>query len=269
MRDARHPARARRGAGGDRGDARLGAHAGGGDVKYADEFRDPVAAKGAARGHQAGVRRHRRHRRAPAAHHGDLRRPYPCDLPLRPRRAHAAGSSSSSTGRAARSACCRWAGSTTASSIAERPEVIFTTFGDAMRVPGTRKSLLQAKADGADVRMVYSPLDALALARRNPDREVIFFGLGFETTMPSTALTILQAAAEGISNFSVFCNHITVPPPIKALLDDPRMRPRRLRRPRACLDGDRHQALRVHRARLPASRSWWRASSRSTCCSRC
>ncbi|WP_407186872.1 hydrogenase formation protein HypD [Bradyrhizobium centrosematis] len=105
--------------------------------------------------------------------------------------------------------------------IAENPEVIFTTFGDAMRVPGSRKSLLQAKADGADVRMVYSPMDALELARRNPDREVVFFGLGFETTMPSTALTILQAESEGISNFSVFCNHITIVPTIKAILDSP------------------------------------------------
>ncbi len=107
--------------------------------------------------------------------------------------------------------------------IAERPEVIFATFGDAMRVPGTRKSLMQAKADGADIRMVYSPLDALELARRNPEREVVFFGLGFETTTPSTALSIQQAAREKLGNFSVFCNHIRVPPPIKALLDDPYM----------------------------------------------
>ncbi|MFD1343865.1 hydrogenase formation protein HypD [Litorisediminicola beolgyonensis] len=107
--------------------------------------------------------------------------------------------------------------------IAERPEVIFCTFGDAMRVPGTRKSLMQAKADGADIRMVYSPLDALEIARRNPEREVVFFGLGFETTTPSTALSIQQAAREALGNFSVFCNHITVPPPIKALLDDPHM----------------------------------------------
>jgi hydrogenase expression/formation protein HypD len=107
--------------------------------------------------------------------------------------------------------------------IAEREGTIFTTFGDAMRVPGTRKSLMQARSEGADVRMVYSPLDALELARRNPGREVVFFGLGFETTTPSTALTILQAKAEGLTNFSVFCNHITVPPPIRALLDDPRM----------------------------------------------
>jgi hydrogenase expression/formation protein HypD len=107
--------------------------------------------------------------------------------------------------------------------LAERPEVIFTTFGDAMRVPGTRKSLLQARAAGADVRIVYSPLDALELARRNPTREVVCFGLGFETTTPSTALTIQAAAAEGLTNFSLFCNHITVPEPIKALLDDPHM----------------------------------------------
>lgn len=107
--------------------------------------------------------------------------------------------------------------------IAERPGVILCTFGDAMRVPGHRKSLMQAKAEGADIRMVYSPLDALELARRNPGREVVFFGLGFETTTPSTALAIQAAAREELGNFSVFCNHITVPEPIKALLDDPDM----------------------------------------------
>jgi hydrogenase expression/formation protein HypD len=105
--------------------------------------------------------------------------------------------------------------------IASRPEVILTTFGDAMRVPGSKKSLLQAKADGVDVRMVYSPMDALALARKNPEREVVFFAIGFETTMPSTALTILQAENDGITNFSVFCNHITIVPTIKAILDSP------------------------------------------------
>jgi hydrogenase expression/formation protein HypD len=105
--------------------------------------------------------------------------------------------------------------------IAERPEVIFTTFGDAMRVPGSKKSLMQAKGDGADIRMVYSPMDALEIARKNPDREVVFFGLGFETTMPSTALTVLQAESEGVSNFSVFCNHITIVPTLKAILDSP------------------------------------------------
>jgi hydrogenase expression/formation protein HypD len=108
--------------------------------------------------------------------------------------------------------------------LAERPGVIFATFGDAMRVPGSRKSLLQAKAAGADIRMVYSPLDALSLARKNPGHEVIFFGLGFETTMPSTALTVLQAKKEGIRNFSLFCNHITTVPTIKAILDSPDMK---------------------------------------------
>jgi hydrogenase expression/formation protein HypD len=107
--------------------------------------------------------------------------------------------------------------------IAEQPGVIFTTFGDAMRVPGHKKSLMQAKSAGADIRMVWSPLDALELARRNPDRQVVFFGLGFKTTTPSTALSIQQAAREGLRNFSVFCNHITVPEPIKALLGDPDM----------------------------------------------
>ena len=109
-------------------------------------------------------------------------------------------------------------------SLAERPDVIFTTFGDAMRVPGSKKSLLEAKAEGADIRMVYSPLDALELARINPDRQVIFFALGFETTMPSTALTVIQAKAEGIRNFSLFCNHITTVPTIKAILDSPDMK---------------------------------------------
>ena len=105
--------------------------------------------------------------------------------------------------------------------IARRPEVIFATFGDAMRVPGSKGSLLQAKADGADVRMVYSPLDALGLARKHPDREVVFFALGFETTMPSTALTLLEAARQGIRNFSMLCQHITIIPTLKALLSDP------------------------------------------------
>lgn len=107
--------------------------------------------------------------------------------------------------------------------LAEHPQVIFTTFGDAMRVPGSKKNLLQAKADGADVRMVYSPMDALKIARANTDREVVFFALGFETTMPSTALTVLQAERDGVKNFSLFCNHITIIPTIKAILDSPEL----------------------------------------------
>ena len=107
--------------------------------------------------------------------------------------------------------------------LSELPNVIFTTFGDAMRVPGSKKSLLQAKSEGCDVRMVYSPLDALKLAKENPDKEVIFFALGFETTMPSTAMTVLQAEREGVKNFSLFCNHITIIPTVKAILDSPEL----------------------------------------------
>ncbi len=107
--------------------------------------------------------------------------------------------------------------------IAREPEVIFTTFGDMMRVPSSRGSLLDAKAEGADVRFVYSPLDALKLARQNPDRPVVFFAIGFETTAPSTAATLLRARAEGIRNFFVFCNHVTIVPAIKAILDSPGM----------------------------------------------
>jgi hydrogenase expression/formation protein HypD len=108
--------------------------------------------------------------------------------------------------------------------LAEQPSVIMTTFGDAMRVTGSRKNLLQAKAEGADVRMVYSPLDALKIAKANPGKEVIFFALGFETTMPSTAFTVLEAQRQGIYNFSLFCNHITIIPTIKAVLDSPDLR---------------------------------------------
>lgn len=107
--------------------------------------------------------------------------------------------------------------------LAEIPNVIFTTFGDAMRVPGSKKSLLQAKSEGCDVRMVYSPLDALKLAKENPGKEVVFFALGFETTMPSTAMTVLQAEREEIKNFSLFCNHITIIPTVKAILDSPEL----------------------------------------------
>jgi hydrogenase expression/formation protein HypD len=105
--------------------------------------------------------------------------------------------------------------------LAERPEVIFTTFGDMLRVPGARGSLLEAKARGADVRMVYSPLDALELARKNADRDVIFFAIGFETTAPATALTLLRARDAGVANFAAFCNHVTIGPPLRAILDSP------------------------------------------------
>ena len=105
--------------------------------------------------------------------------------------------------------------------LCQNPNIIFTTFGDTMRVPGSKISLLQAKAQGADVRMVYSPLDSLKIAKENPHKEIVFFGLGFETTAPSTAFTILQATAENITNFSMFSNHVLVIPALKALLNNP------------------------------------------------
>jgi hydrogenase expression/formation protein HypD len=106
-------------------------------------------------------------------------------------------------------------------SLAERPKVVFTTFGDMLRVPGGTGTLLEAKSRGADVRMVYSPLDALAIAQAEPDREVVFFAIGFETTAPATAVTLLRARAAGVRNFSAFCNHVTIVPPLRAILDTP------------------------------------------------
>ncbi|MGQ0480522.1 MAG: hydrogenase formation protein HypD [Pseudonocardia sp.] len=108
--------------------------------------------------------------------------------------------------------------------IAEQPDVIMTTFGDMMRVPGGRGSFYDANAAGADIRMVYSPLDSLKIARANPDKRVVFMAIGFETTAPSTAMTVLRAAAEGLENFSIFCNHVTIIPAIKAILDSPDLR---------------------------------------------
>jgi hydrogenase expression/formation protein HypD len=108
--------------------------------------------------------------------------------------------------------------------IAHEQGVIFTCFGDMMRVPGSNGTLQEAKAAGADVRMVYSPLDALRIAKQHPEREVVFFAIGFETTAPSTALTLRRARAEGVENFSVFCNHVNIVPPLRALMDSPDLR---------------------------------------------
>ncbi len=105
--------------------------------------------------------------------------------------------------------------------LAETDGVTLATFGDMMRVPGGDGSLLEAKARGADVRMVYSPLDALALARKEPDRHVCFLAIGFETTAPATAITLQRARAEGVGNFSVFCNHVLIEPPLRAILETP------------------------------------------------
>ncbi len=104
--------------------------------------------------------------------------------------------------------------------LAEQHGVILCTYGDMIRVPaGNRRSLMQAKADGADIRMIYSSQDALRIARNNPDKQVVFFAIGFETTTPPTAVVIKQAAAEGLKNFSVFCNHLLTPAALDAILE--------------------------------------------------
>jgi len=105
--------------------------------------------------------------------------------------------------------------------LAARPEVIFCSFGDMLRVPGSQGDLLDVKAKGGDVRMLYSPLDALQLARRHRDREVVFFGVGFETTAPATALAVHRARVEGLTNFSLLGAHVLVPPALRALLEAP------------------------------------------------
>lgn len=102
--------------------------------------------------------------------------------------------------------------------IAARPEVIFCSFGDMIRVPGTKGDLFSIKAAGGDVRMVYSPLDALKIARQHPDKQVVFFAVGFETTAPANAMAVYQAAREGRTNFSLLVSHVLVPPAMEALL---------------------------------------------------
>jgi len=108
--------------------------------------------------------------------------------------------------------------------IAARPDVIFCSFGDMLRVPGSTTDLLSVKARGGDVRMVYSPLDAVKLAEQNPAREVVFFGVGFETTAPATAMAVYQAARKGLKNFSMLVSHVLVPPAMEALLSSPECR---------------------------------------------
>jgi hydrogenase expression/formation protein HypD len=108
--------------------------------------------------------------------------------------------------------------------IASRPGVLFTSFGDMLRVPGSKGDLLQVKSRGGDVRVVYSPLEALKLARANPDREVVFLAVGFETTAPGNAMAVRQAAAEGLENFSLLVSHVLVPPAMAAILSSPRNR---------------------------------------------
>jgi hydrogenase expression/formation protein HypD len=108
--------------------------------------------------------------------------------------------------------------------IAARPDVIFCSFGDMLRVPGSSQDLFMVKSGGADVRVVYSPLDALNVARQNPDRQVVFFGIGFETTAPANAMTVYQAKRLGVKNFSMLVSHVLVPPAMAAIMESPTCR---------------------------------------------
>jgi hydrogenase expression/formation protein HypD len=108
--------------------------------------------------------------------------------------------------------------------IASRPDVVFCSFGDMLRVPGSERDLFQIKSKGGDVRVVYSPLDALTIAKDNPDKQVVFFGIGFETTAPANAMTVYQAKRLGIENFSLLVSHVLVPPAVAAIMESPTCR---------------------------------------------
>ncbi|MEJ7772715.1 MAG: hydrogenase formation protein HypD, partial [Geodermatophilaceae bacterium] len=108
--------------------------------------------------------------------------------------------------------------------IASRPDVIFCSFGDMLRVPGSEQDLFRVKSAGGDVRVVYSPLDAMTIARNNPDKQVVFFGIGFETTAPPNAMTVYQAKRMGVENFSLLVSHVRVPPAIEAIMQSPTCR---------------------------------------------
>ncbi|MBI4316249.1 MAG: hydrogenase formation protein HypD [Chloroflexi bacterium] len=108
--------------------------------------------------------------------------------------------------------------------LASRPDVIFVSYGDMLRVPGSERDLFSVRAAGGNVRVVYSPLDSLKIARENPDKTVVFFGIGFETTAPANAMAVVQAKAQGISNFAMLVSHVTVPPAICALMESPDVR---------------------------------------------
>jgi hydrogenase expression/formation protein HypD len=188
-------------------------------VKYVDEFRDPAAARRLVRaiGSLAHPDRHYKFMEVCGGHtHTIYRHGIEQLLPANIELVHGPGCP----------VCVIPMGRVDdAIHVAEQDDVIFTSFGDMMRVPGSQgDNLLAAKARGADVRMVYSPLDALEIARAEPGRDVVFFAVGFETTAPSTAVTLLKAKALGVGNFSVFCNHVTIVPPLKAILDSPDLR---------------------------------------------
>jgi hydrogenase expression/formation protein HypD len=184
-------------------------------VKYVDEFRDGDRARGLARALAAEVQADRRYRLMEfcGGHtHAVFRYGIPDLLPDNIELVHGPGCPVCVLPTGRLDMAMRL--------VTEHPEVILASYGDMLRVPGSeRRSLLQAKADGADVRMVYSVSDALELAQANPDRQVVFFGIGFETTTPPTALGILAAKREGLGNFSVFCNHVLTPAAMGAILD--------------------------------------------------
>lgn len=108
--------------------------------------------------------------------------------------------------------------------LASRKEIIFCSFGDMLRVPGSKKDLLSVKAEGGDIRILYSPIDALKIAKENPDKEVVFFAVGFETTAPANAMAVYQAKQQGLKNFSILISHVLVPPAIEAILSSPNNR---------------------------------------------
>ncbi|MBI1207551.1 MAG: hydrogenase formation protein HypD [Azospirillum sp.] len=188
-------------------------------MKYIDEFRDPRLARKVAGAIHAAVRPDRRYHLMEfcGGHtHAISRYGLPDLLPDAVRMIHGPGCP----------VCVLPIGRIDdAVAIARHPEVILCSYGDTMRVPGSDQvSLLRAKAAGCDIRMVYSTLDALRLAEANPDRQIVFFAIGFETTTPPTALAIKAAAAKGLDNFSVFCNHVLTPAAIQNILESPEVR---------------------------------------------
>ena len=188
-------------------------------MKYIDEFRDPALARRLAAAIRAEARADRRYHLMEfcGGHtHAISRYGIPDLLPETVRMIHGPGCP----------VCVLPIGRIDdAVAIARRPGVILCSYGDVLRVPGSgRLSLLKAKAEGADVRMVYSILDALRLAEEHPERQVVFFAIGFETTTPPTAAALREARAKGLTNFSVFCNHVLTPSAIQNILESPEVR---------------------------------------------
>ena len=214
-------------------------------MKYVDEFRDPELGRVLATEILAAVEPG-----PPLQVHGGLRRPHALDLQVRRRRPAARE-------RRAR-ARARLPGLRDPDGPRRRRHRDRARAGRDLhllrrhdaRARARTGSLLEAKAEGADIRMVYSPLDALRIAKQNPDREVVFFAIGFETTAPSTALTLKRAKAEGVPNFSCMCSHVTIVPPLRALLDSPDLRLDGFVGPGPRLDRRRRAAVRVHPGRL-------------------